>query len=167
MTEKSIPVPSDPSAPSAEAVERAAAAIVRAFAATDTAAYFAGFAADASFVFHPESHRLNSRAEYEETWNGWLADGWSVIDCVSSDPLIQTFPGGAVFSHTVDTTVETGEGRESYRERESIVFRHLGDGDLIAIHEHLSPVPDTAATAPEPAGVAAETNTTTAEEVAP
>lgn len=132
--------------PTAESVTEAAAAIVAAFAATDTDAYFAGFAEDASFIFHPEDHRLNSRAEYEETWAEWLADGWSVVDCVSSDPLVQTFPGGAVFSHTVDTTVETGSGRESYRERESIVFRHLDDGRLIAIHEHLSTVPDDGST---------------------
>ena len=57
---------------------------------------------------------------------------------------MQTFPGGAVFSHTVDTAVHTADGRESYRERESIVFRRLGDGGLIAIHEHLSTVPDPA-----------------------
>lgn len=132
--------------PTAESVTEAAAAIVAAFAATDTDAYFAGFAEDASFIFHPEDHRLNSRAEYEETWAGWLADGWSVVSCDSSDPLVQSFPGGAVFSHTVDTTVETGDGRESYRERESIVFRHLGDGRLIAIHEHLSTVPDDGST---------------------
>ncbi|WP_278373525.1 YybH family protein [Brevibacterium casei] len=127
--------------PTVDAVTQAAATIVEAFAATDTKAYFAGFAEDASFIFHPEDLRLNSRAEYEETWRGWHADGWSVVWCVSSDPLVQTFPGGAVFSHTVDTTVETGSGRESYRERESIVFRHLGEGHLIAIHEHLSTVP--------------------------
>ncbi len=132
--------------PTAESVTEAAAAIVAAFAATDMDAYFAAFAEDASFIFHPEDHRLNSRAEYEETWAGWLADGWSVVSCDSSDPLVQSFPGGAVFSHTVDTTVETGDGRESYRERESIVFRHLGDGRLIAIHEHLSTVPDDGST---------------------
>ncbi|RAE31810.1 DUF4440 domain-containing protein, partial [Burkholderia multivorans] len=35
--------------------------MVEAFAATDTKAYFAGFAEDASFIFHPEDLRLNSR----------------------------------------------------------------------------------------------------------
>ena len=47
----------------------------------------------------------------------------------------------AVFSHTVDTTVTTREAR-TYRERESIIFRHLGDGNLLVVHEHLSTVPD-------------------------
>ncbi|MGO2035253.1 MAG: YybH family protein [Brevibacterium sp.] len=125
-------------------VLRAADAIVAAFSSTDTEAYFAAFAPDASFVFHPERRRFDSRAEYEDTWKSWLAEGWSVSDCASSDRLVQTFPGGAVFSHTVDTTVNTGDGRESYRERESIVFRRLGDGGLVAIHEHLSTVPEVA-----------------------
>lgn len=138
-------MPSDVIEPSHAEVLRAADAIVDAFATTDTNAYFAGFASDATFIFHPEGHRLGSRAEYEETWRSWLDDGWSVAGCVSSARLVQTIPGGAVFSHTVDTTVTTKEGRESYRERESIVFRHLGDGNLLAIHEHLSTVPDTAA----------------------
>jgi ketosteroid isomerase-like protein len=77
----------------------AADAIVAAFASTDTQAYFAGFAPDATFVFHPEAKRFDSRAP---------------------------------------------DGRESYRERESIVFRLLGDARLIAVHEHLSTVPATA-----------------------
>ncbi|MGO3023916.1 MAG: YybH family protein [Brevibacterium sp.] len=127
--------------PSEFDVLTAASAIVDAFAATDTQWYFSRFAEDASFVFHPEARRLNTRAEYEREWASWLADGWSVAACASSNQLVQTFPGGAVFSHTVDTTVNTAGGRESYRERESIVFRRLGDGELIAIHEHLSMVP--------------------------
>jgi hypothetical protein len=62
---------------------------------------------------------------------------------------VQTFPGGAVFTHSVDTTVDTGEGTESYRERESIVFRVEGAAGassqrLVAMHEHLSPMPDAA-----------------------
>lgn len=127
--------------PSERDVLSAASAIVDAFAVTDTQRYFSHFSADASFVFHPETQRLNSRAEYEREWASWLADGWSVAACTSSDRLVQTFPGGAVFSHTVDTTVNTGSGQESYRERESIIFRHLR-GELVAIHEHLSTVPD-------------------------
>ncbi|WP_231446536.1 YybH family protein [Brevibacterium zhoupengii] len=147
-------------APSHAEVLRAADSIVAAFAATDTHAYFAAFAPDATFIFHPENHRLDSRAEYEETWNSWIAEGWSVADCVSSARLSQTFPGGAVFSHTVDTTVTTSDGTESYRERESIIFRHLGDGNLLAIHEHLSTVPDSA-----PADTLADTGSNVAEPI--
>ncbi|WP_307864156.1 nuclear transport factor 2 family protein [Agrococcus sp. TF02-05] len=125
--------------PDAAEVEAAAASIVDAFAATDGERYFARFADDASFVFHTEPSRLDSRAAYERLWSTWVESGWRVVSCASSERLVQPLPGGAVFSHTVDTTVETGEGRESYRERESIVFAVDGDR-LVAVHEHLSPL---------------------------
>lgn len=128
-------------------VLEAADAIVAAFTATNTEAYFAGFAPDASFVFHPEDARLNSRAEYEALWAGWVADGWRVTACQSSDRLVQTFPGGAVFTHTVNTSIDSAEGPASYTERETIVFR-AGEGEtLTAMHEHLSTVPETLAEA--------------------
>jgi ketosteroid isomerase-like protein len=123
--------------PSEDEVLSAAQAIVKAFGATDTENYFAGFAPDATFVFHSEQARLNSRLEYEQKWQGWLADGWRVVECQSSDELVQCFPGGSVFSHTVHTTVDTKGERDAYVERESIVFRVAGD-KLVAIHEHLS-----------------------------
>ncbi|MDN6605501.1 nuclear transport factor 2 family protein [Brevibacterium sp.] len=135
-------MPNDVNEPSRAEVDRAADAIVDAFATTDTKAYFAAFGPDASFIFHPEGRRFDSRAEFEEIWNSWLSDGWPVADCVSSNRLVQTFPGGAVFSHTVETPVTTADGTQSYRERESIIFCHLGEGNLVAIHEHLSTVPD-------------------------
>lgn len=115
----------------------AASEIVAAFAATDTARYFSAFSVDASFVFHPEPRRLNSRAEYERLWASWVSSGWRVVECRSTEQLAQVFPGGAVFSHTVHTTTETQDSQESYAERETIVFRVEGD-ELIAIHEHLS-----------------------------
>lgn len=123
--------------PSVEETLQSADAIVAAFAATDTERYFATFASDATFMFHPEPARLNSRAEYETLWQGWVKDGWHVVSCDSTDQLAQVFPGGAVFSHTVATTTETDGQQESYTERETIVFRVDGDA-LIAIHEHLS-----------------------------
>ncbi|GAB3621231.1 nuclear transport factor 2 family protein [Glutamicibacter endophyticus] len=126
--------------PTENQVLAAAAAIVQAFAATDTERYFAKFSEDASFIFHPEPQRLNSRAEYEELWASWLREGWRVVSCESSDPLVQSWPGGAAFSHTVATTVHVeGEGEESYVERESIIFKDV-DGELIAVHEHLSTI---------------------------
>ncbi|UOR02305.1 nuclear transport factor 2 family protein [Leucobacter allii] len=131
----------------------AADAIVTAFAATDTEAYFAAFAEDASFVFHPEPARLDTRAAYEALWAEWRAAGWRVVSCESSDRLVQRFPGGAIFSHTVATSVETTSGPDSYVERESIVFRADADGSLLAIHEHLSTTPDPAT--PDPAAAAA------------
>lgn len=127
--------------PTEQQVLDAADAIVNAFATTDTDAYFAGFAPDASFIFHPEAARLNSRAEYEELWATWVKDGWRVTACTSSDRLAQPFEGGAVFSHTVATSIDSNDGADSYIERESIIFRTEADGSLIAIHEHLSTVP--------------------------
>lgn len=124
--------------PTHEAVLAAADAIIDAFRATETEAYFAGFAPDASFIFHPEPARLDSRADYEALWAGWVATGWRVTSCASTDRLVQVFPGGAVFSHTVATSVDSAEGADSYLERESIVFTVGDDGSLVAIHEHLS-----------------------------
>ena len=127
--------------PTVEEVEAAASAIVDAFAATDGPRYFATFAPDATFVFHTEPARLDDRAAYERLWDEWAASGWRVVSCTSSDRHVQPFPGGAVFSHSVDTTVETPDGRDSYRERETIVFRTDRTRGLIAVHEHLSPMP--------------------------
>ena len=139
----------DQTEPNREAVLAAASEIVDAFAATDGERSFSAFAPEASFLFHTERQRLPDRAAYERLWAGWVDGGWRVLSCTSSDPLVQTFPGGAVFSHSVDTTVDTGESTESYRERETIVFRVEGATDaatprLVAVHEHLSPLPDSA-----------------------
>jgi len=147
--------------PNEGAVLAAADAIINAFSATDTEAYFAGFSEDATFVFHPEAVRLNSRADYEALWAGWLASGWRVTGCESSDRLVQVFPGGAVFSHTVATSIDSEDGPDSYVERESIVFRTTDSGRLVAIHEHLSTVPDAiepASTEPHPAAPAEQEN---------
>ena len=129
--------------PHEDDVLSAATAIVDAFRATDGDRYFRGFAIDATFIFHTEPARLNDRAEYVRLWAGWVEGGWKVLDCESSDASVQSFPGGAVFSHNVFTRVDTGDGEDSYRERETIVFRVESD-QLLAMHEHLSPVPDPA-----------------------
>lgn len=126
--------------PAPAAVEAAADAIIDAFAATDGERYFAGFASDASFVFHTEPARLDDRAAYERLWAGWVDSGWRVASCASSERLVQVYPGGAVFTHSVDTSVTSPDGPSSYRERESIVFVQRGDR-LVAVHEHLSPMP--------------------------
>ena len=124
--------------PAADDVVRAANAIVDAFAANDGDRYFACFAPEATFCFHTEPSRLDDRASYERLWGEWMTDGWRVRTCTSSNQLVQTFPGGAVFTHDVATTVATADGEDSTRERETIVFRFDGD-HLVAIHEHLSP----------------------------
>ncbi len=126
--------------PTSDEVASAAAAIVDAFSETDGERYFACFAADATFCFYAEPARLDDRAAYERLWRQWTSEGWRVRDCTSSNQLVQTFPGGAVFTHDVATTVTTADGDEELRERETIVFR-CDDGGLVAVHEHLSPVP--------------------------
>jgi len=127
--------------PSKASVEEAAAILVQAFRENDRAAYFGAFSEDATFVFHPEQHRLNNRAAYERAWDGWREEGWGVLDCVSTQALIQCYPGMAIFTHTVETTVNPGDGSaERSTERETIVFRLEGER-LVAVHEHLSTVP--------------------------
>jgi ketosteroid isomerase-like protein len=126
-----------------EEVLAAADRLVAAFAATDTAAYFGCFAESASFVFHPEPARLDSRAAYEALWAEWLAAGWRVEECESTDRLVQLLGDSAVFSHSVRTVTSTDGEATTVAERESIVFARV-DGELLAVHEHLSPVPPSA-----------------------
>jgi len=122
-------------------VAAAAERLVAAFAATDTEAYFACFAEHASFVFHTEPDRLDNREDYRLLWKSWLAEGWRVLGCASSNRRIQLAGAAAVFSHDVATTIETGAGREILNERETIVFARDADGEVLAVHEHLSPLP--------------------------
>ncbi|WP_166876390.1 MULTISPECIES: nuclear transport factor 2 family protein [unclassified Salinibacterium] len=129
-----------PTTPNEQDVLDAAAAIVDAFSANDGERYFSLFAPDATFVFHTEQARLDDRAAYERLWRDWVASGWRVTSCSSSAQRVQLLPGGAVFSHSVSTSVDTPDGPDSYQERETIVFRSEPNG-LIAIHEHLSPQP--------------------------
>ncbi|MFF0990409.1 YybH family protein [Kocuria nitroreducens] len=133
-----------PSPLTREEVERAAGALVAAFAATDTQAYFDAFAPEADFVFHSEPGRLADRASYERLWAGWLAAGWRVLSCESSGGVVRLCGEAAVFVHDVRTTTETDGVAETTAERETIVFHRTADGSVTAVHEHLSPVPPTA-----------------------
>ena len=122
-------------------ITRATDDLVAAFAATDTSSYFACFSPDATFVFHPEATRLNDRAAYEALWATWLDDGWRVVSCTSSDRMIQILGDAAVLSHTVDTVTSIDGNESTTRERESIVFALDDEHRLVAVHEHLSPIP--------------------------
>jgi ketosteroid isomerase-like protein len=124
------------------AVLAAAADLVAAFGAHETAAYFGAFAPEATFVFHTTPERLPDRASYERLWRRWeQEDGFRVHGCESSDPVVQLLGDAAVFVHDVTTDVELGGSRETVRERETIVFERRGSRWL-AVHEHLSPRPD-------------------------
>lgn len=120
-------------------VEDAAARVIAAFSETDTETYFESFTPDATFVFHTEARRLQRRADYEALWQSWLAEGWRVTKCVSSNQSIQLLGNTAVFCHDVLTTINTGE---TTLERETIVFHRDDAGSLRAVHEHLSPFPN-------------------------
>jgi ketosteroid isomerase-like protein len=123
----------------------AAAHLVDAFGRHDTAAYFSCFAPEATFIFYTTPARLASRADYERLWAGWeREDEFRVLSCQSSGQVVHVLGDAAVFSHDVTTVVQTRAGEDTVRERESIVFwRH--DGSWTAVHEHLSPQPEAAA----------------------
>lgn len=121
------------------AVLDAADAIVDDFGHHRTEAYFAGFAEDATFVFHTADRRLESRAEYEALWAQWEGeDGFRVHACRSSDRRVQVLGDTAIFTHSVDSRIELGGQVDDVTERETIVFAHR-DGRWVAVHEHLSP----------------------------
>lgn len=100
-------------------------------------AYFAGFAPDATFLFHNVDHRLESRQAYETLWADWESEGFQVLSCSSSNRRIQLFGSIAVFSHDVETKAKLAGVAETSRERETIVLG-LTDGVWLGIHEHLS-----------------------------
>lgn len=117
----------------------AARAVVEAFGAHDTDAYFAGFADDATFVFHNHPDVLVGREAYRALWAEWEADGFHVEGCTSHEARCDLVaPDVAVFTHRVRTLL-AGEGEQ--RERETIVLARR-DGAWIAVHEHLSVDPD-------------------------
>ena len=122
------------------AVLAAADAIIDDFAHHRTAAYFAGFAPDATFVFHTAERRLESRDDYERLWALWeIDDGFRVHGCTSSDRRVQLLGDTAVFTHSVHSAIELGGETTEVDERETIVFARR-DGGWIAVHEHLSAV---------------------------
>jgi ketosteroid isomerase-like protein len=121
-------------------VADAAARLVAAFGEGRVNDYFDCFAADASFVFYTTPERLESRAAYRSLWHRWESeDGFRVLECESSNPLITPVgDDAAVFVHDVATVVATNAGEERLAERETIVFAWR-DGAWLAVHEHLSP----------------------------
>lgn len=122
----------------AEAAER----LVAAFGRHDTEAYFAAFAADATFIFHNHPAVLASREDYRLLWKDWETSlGFKVLDCKSSDRDIKLFGDMAIFTHRVETRAAFGGEAITSYERETIVFRKH-DGQWLAVHEHLSTMPE-------------------------
>jgi len=118
----------------------AADAIIDDFGHHRTAEYFAGFAPEASFMFHTAERRLDSRADYEALWSSWETDdGFRVHSCESSERRVQLFGDVAIFTHSVKSRIEFGGVIDEVNERETIVFQKR-EGGWLAIHEHLSPI---------------------------
>ncbi|SDS90004.1 YybH family protein [Actinoplanes derwentensis] len=117
--------------------QQAADRLLAAFAAHDTAGYFACFAGDATFLFHTTPGLLRSRSDYEQLWYGWESDGFRVLSCTSSDQDMRVYGDTAIFTHSVRTIVFSDGAEQTLTERETIVFRHDGD-QWLAVHEHLS-----------------------------
>ena len=126
--------------PDLDGVTAAADALLRAFGSHDRDAYFAAFAPDATFLFHPSPALLPTRSSYEQEWAMWEADGFHVEACSATDRRIDfVTPDVAVLTHRVRTTLAGVDDEQ--RERETIVFRRESDGRWLAVHEHLSPEP--------------------------
>ena len=143
LPEPAVLQPTGARALSREEVQEAADRLVAAFAATDTEAYFSAFSPQATFIFHPEAQSLGSRSAYRTLWDSWLASGWRVLECRSSEQDIQLLGATAVCSHRVATTVQIDRegGRETSDERETIIFSRALDGSIVCVHEHLSACP--------------------------
>ncbi|WP_246794057.1 YybH family protein [Burkholderia perseverans] len=130
--------------PTEQQVMAAADALIDAFGRHDRTAYFAAFAPEATFVFHHVDVPLASRDAYERRWREWERDdGFAVHACESRERAVQLVgDDAAIFTHAVRTTLRTQAGEACLDERETIVFARRGERWL-AIHEHLSPLPDT------------------------
>lgn len=124
-----------------EGARQAVEALVDAFGAHDSERYFAAFAPNARFIFYNVPRVLASRAEYEQLWRSWEADGFHVLSCVSSDSVLQMLGDrAAVFTHSV--TTQLADAKQKLHERETIVLHRGPDDRWLAVHEHLSPLPE-------------------------
>ena len=122
------------------AVTAAADRLLVAFSSHDREGYFACFAPDATFLFHTSPEVLGTRADYEQEWAVWEAEGFHVDGCSTSDRRIDLVASDvAILTHRVHTRLAGMP--DVQRERESIVFRRLTDDTWLAVHEHLSADP--------------------------
>ena len=125
-----------------QAVLQAAEALVKAFANNDSEAYFAAFSEDASFVFHSSPAVLNGLNAYRQLWASWQAEGFAVLACTSSNPLLSLHGDCAIFIHEVSTRLRIAGAELDSQERETIIFRRQpGSPQWLACHEHLSLLP--------------------------
>ncbi len=124
------------------AVLSAADALVAAFGRHDTRAYFDAFAPSAIFIFHNLDRVLADRAAYQAEWALWESrDGFRVKACRSTDRHVQFVGEIAIFTHSVATDLTIAGEDLTNHERETIVFARQPDGRWLAVHEHLSQLP--------------------------
>lgn len=123
-------------------VLQAAAHLVSCFAQHDFDKYFECFSDDTVFIFYTTKNVLLNKAQYQTEWKNWEKEwGFHVQNCKSTNQRVQMFGDTAIFSHDVATTLKTNDGEKSFEERETIVFNYLNN-NWIAVHEHLSPMPE-------------------------
>ncbi len=129
----------------------AAKRLVKLYGANMMQEYLALFAPDATFIFYSYDDVMMSLNAWSEEIARLEADGNRVLSCTSSNQHVQTIaPNGALFFHDVTTVEADAQGNETtYHERETIVFQFRGgdgpmDGHWLAVHEHLSPIPESA-----------------------
>ncbi len=127
-----------------EEVRQATERIVSAYGNHRTDEYFSCFHPEATFVFYNVPGRLESRDAFRKEWERWeREDGLHVLQCTSTERLVQPLGNVAVVSHRLLTRLRTHQGEETLRERETIVFARQEDGSWLVVHEHLSPDPAT------------------------
>jgi ketosteroid isomerase-like protein len=125
-------------------VLEAAAHLVAAFGSHRRDEYFDCFDPGATFVFYSGPNVLGSRAAFEAEWDRWVQDeGFRVLSCESRDQAVQLFGDVAIFTHRVATRQTFGGHEVTADERETIVFNRHEDDRWLAVHEHLSPMPET------------------------
>lgn len=118
--------------------ERALAALddlVAVFAANDEDAYFGSFATNARFVLPETPGVALGVEEYRAMWRGWIADGWRVASCASTERDVVMVGDTAIVTHRVATTL--GDGTVLV-ERETVVIDLASTPKPVVVHEHLS-----------------------------
>lgn len=113
--------------------------LVHAFSRTDTEAYFGVLDPRATFVFAGEPEPLVGRDAYRAVWDGWVASGWRVTGCESTERRVTLAGPVAVVTHRVLTSTTGPDGDQRLDERETVVVARGEDGVVRVLHEHLSP----------------------------
>ncbi|MFM2480365.1 YybH family protein [Celerinatantimonas sp. YJH-8] len=114
--------------------------LIEAFAHHQTERYFECFHPDATFMFYTVAGRVSSREAYRKYWHEWEQQwGFQVLSCQSTHPHYQYLDDMVIFTHQVQTQIQTHEGTQSLKEQETIVMQCQSDERWLCIHEHLSP----------------------------